>query len=271
MPRERVSGVELYYEESGTGSPVVLVHGFGLTARMWDLQVAALAPRYRVIVYDTRGQGRSEVLDDPERYSQPAMVEDLCGLLDHLGLDRAHIAGLSMGGGVALAFALAHPERVAGLAVCDAGAGSDDPADHAARLQRWHHRLQEGRIEAFADEALRDPLFADYAAGGPEAVRLLRQLFSANSARGLTHTLTGVLARRPALYTLRDRLAELSHPVLVVVGERDRPCLKVAEFLADTIPRAELVVIPGSGHLPNLEQPALFNAAFKGFLDRIED
>jgi pimeloyl-ACP methyl ester carboxylesterase len=271
MPCHRVNGVELYYEESGTGSPVVLVHGFGLTARMWDPQVAALAPRYRVIVYDARGQGRSEVPDDPEEYSQAAMVEDLLGLLDHLGLARAHIAGLSMGGGIALAFALAHPERVSGLAVCDAGAGSDDAADHVARLGRWRERLEEGGIEAFADEALRDALLADYVAHGSEAIHLLRRLLTANSARGLSRTLTGVLGRRPALYTLGDRLARLSHPVLVVVGERDRPCLRVANFLAGTIPRAELVIIPGSGHLPNLEQSALFNATLKGFLDRIED
>jgi len=271
MPRARVNGVELYYEESGTGPPVVLAHGFALTSRMWDPQVAALAPRYRVIVYDARGQGRSEVPDDPERYSQPEMVGDLLGLLDHLGLDRAHVGGLSMGGGVALAFALAHPERVAGLAVCDAGAGSDDPAGHAARLRRWRDSLERGGVEAFAEECLRDPLLADYAAQGPEAAGLLRRLVTANPARGLAHALTGVIGRRPAVYALEERLARLARPLLVIVGERDHPCRKVADFLARTVPRAELVVIPGSGHVTSLEQPAAFNAALGRFLDGIRD
>ena len=124
MPRVDVNGVSLYYEVTGHGPPLVLAHGFACGLRMWDPQVNALARSWRVVTYDVRGHGISEAPDDPAAYSQAISVADLRALLEHLKMRRAAVGGLSMGGNIALNFALAHPDMVTALIVADTGAGS---------------------------------------------------------------------------------------------------------------------------------------------------
>src|SRR5690242_2954992 len=115
MPLVELETIRLHYEEHGRGPTLVLAHGHACGVRSWDPQLRALVHQNRVIVYDARGHGLSEAPHEPSAYSQQHMVDDLCGLMDHLGLDTAAVAGLSMGGNVALNFALAHPERVSAL------------------------------------------------------------------------------------------------------------------------------------------------------------
>ena len=268
MPHAHVNGVSLYYEDAGLGRPLVLAHGFSATARMWEGQVAAFRDRYRVITYDARGQGRSEVPADPAAYSQPTMVEDLRQLIAHLHLDRPVVCGLSMGGNVALNMALAHPEVVAGVGVCGTGAGSEDPGAWAVMIQGWIDLLEGPGIEAFAEMYLADPILADYADRSPGARKLLWNAITSNTARGLALGLRGVVGRRPTVYSLRDRLAGLAMPATIVVGDRDHWCTQVSAFLAATIPGAELVEITDSGHMSNLEQPEQFDRALSGLLDR---
>lgn len=266
MPLADVNGVRLYYEARGEGRAVVLVHGFGCGIRSWDPQADALARAYRVIAYDVRGHGLSEAPADPAAYSQALSIEDLRGLLAHLGIARAAVIGLSMGGNIALNFALAHPTMVAALVVADTGAGSDGTADWNATAEGFAHVLDTGGMEAFADLAMASPLFARYAATAPEAERSLRACLMTHRARGLAHTARQVLAKRPTLYSLEDRLAALRVPTLLVVGEDDEPCRKVHDFMARTIPGARAVVLPGTGHLTNLESPAEFNTLVTRFL-----
>jgi pimeloyl-ACP methyl ester carboxylesterase len=266
MPLEPVNGTTLYYEVQGSGSPLVLIHGFACGLRMWDPQVAALAPRHRVLTYDARGHGWSEAPEASTAYSQALSVEDLRGLLLHLGIARAAIGGLSMGGGIALNFALAHPEVVSALVVADTGAGSDDPEAWAAQALALADVLDRGGIEAFADAAMANPLFARYAAQGPEAARFIRSCLMTHRARGLAHTAREVLAKRPTLYSLEPALRALRVPTLLIVGELDDPCVAVHRFLGDTIPGAQHVVLPGVGHLTNLEAADAFNTALRTFL-----
>jgi pimeloyl-ACP methyl ester carboxylesterase len=233
---------------------------------MWDGQAAALAPRRRVVTYDARGHGLSDAPDEASAYSQPTSVEDLRGLLDHLGVRRAAVGGLSMGGNVALTFAMTYPERVTALVVADTGAGSDDPAAWRAAAGAWADVLEGGGVEAFAEAALQNPLFARYAGRAPEAERFIRTCLMTHRARGLAHTAREVLAGRPSIYTLEARLRELRVPTLLIVGEHDEPCVTVHRFMAATIPGARSLVLPGVGHLTNLEAPAAFNAALRRFL-----
>lgn len=141
MPCVDVNGVSLYYEVTGHGPPLVLAHGFACGLRMWDPQVNVLARSWRVVTYDVRGHGISEAPDDPAAYSQAISVADLRALLEHLKMRRASVGGLSMGGNIALNFALAHPDMVTALIVADTGAGSDEAADWVARStpspMRW--------------------------------------------------------------------------------------------------------------------------------------
>jgi len=266
MPRVRLNGLSLYYEDTGRGSALVLAHGFACGLRMWDPQVKALARAWRVITYDVRGHGLSDAPDDAGRYSQPISIADLRALLEHLGLRRAAIGGLSMGGNIALNFALAYPEMTSALIVADTGAGSDDTADWVATVHDFAAALERAGLEAFTDAALSNPLFARYAAQSPAAERFIRSCLMTHRARGLAHTAREVLAKRPTIYSLGPRLRELRVPTLLIVGEHDAPCVPVHRFMAETIPGARLVVIPGAGHLTNLEAPSAFNRAVRSVL-----
>jgi pimeloyl-ACP methyl ester carboxylesterase len=266
MPRVDVNGVSLYHEVTGHGPPLVLVHGFACGLRMWDPQVKALARSWRVVTYDVRGHGISGAPDDWAAYSQAISVADLGGLLERLGLRRAAVGGLSMGGNIALNFALAHPERVTALVVADTGAGSDEAADWIATVHALADALERDGLEAFVDAALANPLFARYAARGPAAERFIRSCLMTHRARGLAHTGREVLAKRPSIYALAERLRALRVPTLLIVGEHDEPCVKVHRFMAETIPGARHLVIPSAGHLTNLEAPAAFNRAVARFL-----
>ncbi len=123
MPLAELENIRLYYEKHGRGPTLILAHGHACGVRSWDPQLRGLADHYRVVVYDARGHGLSEAPDDATAYSQQHMVDDLCELMDHLGLARVALGGLSMGGGVVLNFAFAHPDRVSALIVADTGAG----------------------------------------------------------------------------------------------------------------------------------------------------
>lgn len=270
MPVAPINGIGLYYEDTGSGRPIVLAHGFSATCRMWVPQIEAFRDRYRVIVYDARGQGRSEVPADPAVSSQPHMVEDLRGLLRYLGLERACVGGLSMGGNVALNFALAYPEVVEGLVICDTGAGSDEPDVWARKVREWVRILESEGIEAFARAYIGDPILAEFAAQGPDAREFLWTAITSNTAEGLARGLSGVVGNRPSVYSLRPRMEKLDTPTLVLVGDRDHWCTKVSRFVAETIPGAELVVITNSGHMTNLEQPMQFNDALGRLLSRVE-
>ncbi len=269
MPLAKANGISLYYEDVGRGRPLIWAHGFACGLRMWDPQVAALADRNRVITYDVRGHGASDVPEAPDAYSQPIVVEDLRDFLRHLGISRAVVGGLSMGGNIALNFALAFPDMVDGLIVCDTGAGSDNTEEWIANCEAWARLLEREGIEAFADVMLAHPLLARYAAQGPEAVRQMRSLVTTHRARGLAHTLSGVLARRPTIYSLEPKLRQLRIPTLLIVGELDEPCVKVHRFMGDAIAGSEQIVIKGVGHMTNLEDPATFNAVVTQFLLRV--
>jgi len=266
VPCVSANGVSLYYEITGDGPPLVLVHGFACGLRTWDPQVKALARSWQVVTYDVRGHGISEAPVDPAAYSRQISVADLRALLGHLEIPRAVLGGLSMGGNIALNFALAYPEMVSALIVADTGAGSDETANWVATVHAFADALERDGLEAFADAALSNPLFARYVGQGPAAERFIRSCLVTHRARGLAHTAREVLAKRPPIYALAPRLRELAVPTLLIVGEHDEPCVKVHRFMGDTIPGARHRVFPGVGHLSNLEAPAAFNRAVTSFL-----
>jgi pimeloyl-ACP methyl ester carboxylesterase len=261
-----VNGIRLYYEVTGKGRPLVFVHGFGCGIRSWDPQVAALSRTHRIITYDVRGHGLSDAPAEATAYSQATSIEDLRQLLDVLRIRRTALAGLSMGGNIALNFALKHPERVSALVIADTGAGSDEHPDWVATTHAFAAALDSGGTEAFADMAMASPLFAAFCSKGPAAQRFIRSCLMTHRARGIAHTAREVLAKRPRIYELAAQLAKLSVPTLLIVGDGDDPCLKIHDFMARTIPGARAIVLRGTGHLSNLESPAAFNAAVSRFL-----
>jgi pimeloyl-ACP methyl ester carboxylesterase len=266
MPLVALENIRLYYEEHGSGPALVLAHGHACGVRSWDPQLRGLTNRYRVIVYDARGHGLSEAPAEPSAYSQQHMVDDLCGLMDHLGLTTAALGGLSMGGNVVLNFAFAHPERVSALILADTGAGSDNTERMIARSLEGADLLDNKGIEAYVDWAMSHPAFARFASRGAEEERFIRSCLMTNRAHGLALSTRGVQAKRPPIYALEPQLRRLEMPVLLIAGEHDEACLPVHAFMSRTIPKATHHVLPAAGHVTNLETPEGFNRLVTEFL-----
>jgi pimeloyl-ACP methyl ester carboxylesterase len=233
-------GVRISYQvfgPPGGGTPLLLTHGFSASSAMWQPNIAALAAARPVITWDLRGHGRSDAPDDLAAYSAEACVADMAALLDACGIARVVAGGLSLGGYLSLEFCLAHPDRVAGLVLCDTGPGYR--RDEAR--QRWNDRAIAiaGRLE-------RDP------DGDPRG--------------GLARAARGLLTQRDA--RVIDELPGITVPALVLVGARDQDYLGAAEYLAAKLPRAGHAVIPEAGHVCNADQPDLFSQQVLAFLDQ---
>jgi pimeloyl-ACP methyl ester carboxylesterase len=244
-------GVPIYYEQSGDrngGLPVLLSHGFAASSQMWQPNIGALSAGRPVITWDLRGHGRSGAPDDPAQYSQEASLADMAGVLDACGVARVVAAGLSLGGYLSLAFYQACPARVAALVLCDTGPGyrSDE-----AR-QGWNDRAaaQAARLQRDGLAALGD---------SPET-----RAAGHRSAAGLAHAARGILTQRDA--AVMESLPSITVPTLVLVGDRDRPFLAAAGYMAAKIPGAVHAVIPDAGHASNIDQPDLFNQQVLAFL-----
>ena len=266
MPYEEVNGVRLYYEVYGQGDWLVLVHEFSGCAKSWEPQLAVFAQRYRVLVYNCRGYPPSTVPTDLGDYSQELSIEDLRQLMERLDVRRPFLGGFSMGGSIALNFALAYPDRVRALILAGTGTGSADKAQFAREFGPIAERFEREGVQKVAEDYLRSPTRIQLLRKNPAMWKKLYTEFLALSATGLAHTLRGVQLRRPTMYELRDRLPALRVPTLVIVGDEDAPALDASRFLAATLPDATLVVLPETGHTLNLEEPSRFNGAVLDFL-----
>ena len=272
MPTFSSDGVDIHYQVSGQGYPLVWSHEFAGDIDSWEPQVNFFSRRYQVITYCHRGYPPSGVPDDPAAYSQGHQVEDLFRLLQHLGIQQAYISGLSMGGTVAISFAIAHPEMCRALIVASAGAGSDS-RDREQMVASW---------QALSDSMLAEGMekFADGYARGPERVQFLRKDpvgwakfhagLAAHSALGSALTFRGVQMKRPTIYELENHLRRIKVPTLVVIGDEDTPCVEPAIFMKRSIPACGLAVFPQSGHTINLEEPDLYNRTVLDFLATVE-
>ena len=274
MPHVRTDdGVRLHLEEAGAGFPVLFAHEFAGDHRSWEPQVRALSRRYRCIAYGARGYPPSDVPGDPAAYSQERAVADVIAVLDGLGIERAHVVGLSMGGFATLHLGLRHPERARSLVVAATGYGAQPERREAFRAE------SEAIADAFANEGAAE--VAKRYAVGPARVQFQNKdprgwaefaaQLAEHSSEGAALTMRGVQAARPSLYDLTDGLRALDVPTLIVVGDEDEGCLEPALMLKRTIPVSGLAVVPQTGHTINLEEPELFNALLARFFADVEN
>jgi pimeloyl-ACP methyl ester carboxylesterase len=264
-------GVTLHAEETGAGEPLVFIHEFAGDHRSWEPQVRHFSAGYRCVTYAARGYPPSDVPTDLEAYSQARAVTDAVAVLDGLGIDRAHLVGLSMGGFTALHLVLGHPDRVSSAVVAGAGYGAQPERADAFRA--------ESMITAAAFAAEGAAKVAERYAVGPARVQFQNKnprgwaefaaALAGHSSLGSALTMRGVQAARPSLYALTDELAKVRTPVLVVTGDEDEGCLEPALMLKRTIPTAGLAVLPRTGHTANLEEPDVFNQAVDKFLTTV--
>jgi len=250
----------------------VFVHEFAGDMRSWEQQVRAFSRRYRCITFNARGYPPSDVPGGVESYSQMRAAEDIRDVIDGLGLGKAHVVGLSMGGFAALHFGLKFADRAHSLVLAGAGYGAEKAkadefrAGALASAAQFEALGAEKFSHIYGMAAARIPLLVKDPRGWEEHRRILGE----HSSLGAALTLRGVQAQRPSIYDFEAGMRAMTLPVLIVSGDEDDHCLQPAIFMKRHIPASGLVVLPKVGHAINLEEPALFNAAVADFLAQVE-
>ena len=275
MPTAKIASstgpIGLHYEETGQGFPLIWCHEFGGDLRSWEPQVRYFSRRYRVVTWNYRGFPPSEVPKDPAAYSVEIFVEDLRGLMKHLGLARAHVGGLSLGGGVALNFGIRHPELASSLIIAGAGSGTVDRENFLKNAEQSAVLYQREGAVAKQRTFAETPTRKGFASKDPRGwAEFLRNVLD-HSGLGSALTTRGVMIKRKTIFELEPELKKLQVPSLIVVGDQDEPCLEPGLFMKRHIPHAGLVVMPMTGHTANIEEPALFNQTVAEFLTSIEN
>ena len=274
MPKIPVNGVNLYYEEAGSGTPLLFLHEFAGDYRSWEPQMRFFARRYRCVTTSYRGYPPSDVPDDPSAYSQDILLDDVLGLMDALDIDKAHICGLSIGANSAVFLGVRDPARCLSLVVAGGGHGSvrdaldreDFERDFTVRAERL---LQEGMATVggeHAEKPNRQPMKKKDPRGWAE----FRDQLIEHDPMGSAYMGLGVPLKRPNFYNIEDDLRRMDVPTLIIVGDQDDNCIEGSLFLKQALPRAGLAMFPMSGHLLPIEEPDLFNRMVLEFLTLAE-
>jgi pimeloyl-ACP methyl ester carboxylesterase len=266
MPKIKApDGVSLYYDEVGTGTPVVFVHEFAGDYRTWEPQMRYFARSHRCVTFSQRGYPPSDIPNDAASYGQDIARGDVVAVMDALGIAKAHVVGHSMGAYTALHVGIRHPERCISVTAAGCGWGSlPDPAARAAmRAQAAENAKMftaKGMAAAaviYTDTPSRHPQKHKDPRGFDEFVRMLAE----HSAEGHSLTMASLQSKRPTLWDMEADLKRFSVPLLVICGDEDETCLDGSVFLKRKAPTAALLVIPRSGHTITSEEPAAVNAA----------
>ncbi|WP_165405396.1 alpha/beta fold hydrolase [Bradyrhizobium genosp. SA-3] len=265
-------GMKLHVEEAGEGTPILFIHEFGGNHDSWEPQLRYFSRRHRCTTYAARGYPPSDVPDSLEAYSQAIAADDAVAVLDGLGIDKAHIVGLSMGGFCTVHFGLRTPERALSLTVAGAGYGCEKEFEDYFRgvslevADNFEKRGAKEFSKIYALGASR----VQFQNKDPRGWKEFADRLATHSDRGAANTMRGVQARRPSFYDLEDGLKKMMVPTLVIVGDEDDHCLQPGIFLKKTIPACGLSVFPRTGHTLNLEEPAAFNALLAEFIAQVE-
>ena len=267
MPYAERDGVKIYFEETGSGAPILFLHEYGGDKRSWEPQVRHFSRDHRCIVMCARGYPPSDMPDDETLYGQDHANADAIAVMDAAGLEQAVVIGLSMGAYTGLRLAIHHADRVQELVAASGGAGSPKAGEKLFREEAF------ALSEKYLDEGI---MLADTFANGPTRTQLkrkdirgweeFRDQLAEHPAIGAAYTLRHVQGGRPSLYDFEDAFKACRVPTLLMVGDEDDVCLDVIVWLKRAMPTAGLRVFPKSGHLINLEDPATFNAEIDDFL-----
>jgi 3-oxoadipate enol-lactonase len=259
-----VRGIEIAYDDVGSGPSVVLLHGYPFNRSMWREQVEELKQNHRVIIPDLRGHGESAVTPGPA--TMQSMAYDVASLLETLNISRATIGGLSMGGYVALAFYRLFPLRVRSLVLADTRSQADTEEAKQGREQQAEKAVAEG-MEGIADALLPKLLAPETVAERPEIVKRLREMMVETDPEGAAAALRGMVARQDQTSFLSRIIA----PTLIITGSKDALTpVADAELMHREIGGSRLQIIEGAGHVSNLERPEEFNRALVKFLSDVE-
>ena len=271
MPYAQSQGVRLYYEETGSGTPILFIHEYGGDHRSWEDQVRYFGRGWRCIVWSARGYPPSDCPEDENLYGQDLFERDAVAVLDAAGVTKAHVVGLSMGGYTALMLAARHQGRLISCVAAGAGSGglrANRPQFVAESLARAAEFERLGRVDA--ETYGLGPARVQLQNKDPIGWRTFMAHLAERPAHAAARTLRRVQAGRAALDDLEGELKGIAVPVLLLVGDEDEPCLDVNLWLKRLLPNARLGILPASGHCINLEEPALFNGLVEAFLADVE-
>jgi len=262
-----VGGIRMHWREVGHGPrTVVFIHGFPFDGSLWDDQLDRMPRRWRLLAPDLRGFGRSQMGPVEGPLTMERFADDLALWLDHLGIERTTLCGLSMGGYVAFAFWRRHRHRVGALVLCATRAGADSGEAREGRKAMAELVRKKG-AGAVAETMIPKLLAPGTPQARPEVVERLRRMIEAQPAESIARAAEGMALREDST----ELLPTIDVPVLVIAGTEDGVApLEEAERIRDGIPDARLVQISGAGHLPNMEQPGAFDTALTHFLEAIE-
>jgi 3-oxoadipate enol-lactonase len=260
----RLKDIEMEYEERGEGKPLLLVHGFPLSRMMWEPQISSLSEYARVLAPDLRGHGGST--STPGAYSMDLFASDLHEFLGQMGItEPVVLAGLSMGGYICFAFLRKYPERVAGLILAATRAAPDTEQGKQARDEMAAKAVEEGP-GSVAEKMLPKMMAPGTYEDQPGLVDKIKSIMGTTSVNGMRGALLG-MKDRPDSY---DTLTQFRGPTLILHGEDDQLIPpSEAEAMQAVLSEAKLIMIPGAGHMLNLEQPDIFNRAAAAFLSSI--
>jgi pimeloyl-ACP methyl ester carboxylesterase len=262
----------LSYEETGMGRPVIFVHEFAGDLRSWEPQMRHFGRRYRCIAFNARGYPPSDVPESPSSYSQTLAADDIKAVLDHLGIEQAHIVGLSMGAFAVLHLGFRHPHRALSLCIAGCGYGAE-PTQRArfrAEAAATAELIKSANMPAFAKKYAYGPTRVQFENKDPRGFAEFQRLLAEHSALGSSNTQLGVQRERPSLYDLVEDMKRLTVPTLVLFGDEDWPCLLPGVLMKQNIPSSALSVMPNCGHTINIEAPDEFNRILGEFLAQVD-
>jgi pimeloyl-ACP methyl ester carboxylesterase len=251
MPTVDRGGVNIHYEIRGNGPSILVTHGFAASSHVFEATTTAVDNAHRLITWDIRGHGRSDYPNDENQYSVPLAIGDMVAILDTVDVDHAVLLGHSLGGYLSLELQRTHPDRVTALVLVGAGPGYKRPDTRDG----WNKMA-----ERFAAE-----LESKGLAGLPDSAEVRADVH--RSADGLVKAARGILRQHDD--RVLASLPTITVPVLIVVGERDKPFLASSEYMQAKIPDASLAIIPGAGHAPMITHPDEFHAQIRTFLNRL--
>lgn len=265
-------GVRLYYEEAGTGTPIVFVHEFSGDLRSWEPQIQYFSRRYRCVAFNARGYPPSDVPTRTSSYAPDIAVNDIAAIMRHLKLRRAHIMGCSMGSQSTLHFGLTYPRQAITLTAIGAGSGSNfsSRAEQKRAAEENARRYEQDGLEVVLERLRKAPNRVRLKRKNPRAWDDFGRRFLEHSAQGCANIQRGVQARRPSLTKLEREFNALAVPTHLIVGDEDTAAVDASLFVKRVCPAASLTVVAATGHLVNIEEPELLNGLTEKFYALVE-
>jgi 3-oxoadipate enol-lactonase len=264
--------VRLYFEEAGSGMPILFLHEFAADHTNWGPQMRYFSRGHRCIAYSARGYTPSDVPPSAEVYTYKHFYTDALAVLDHLGIDKAHFVGLSMGAYSSLQIGLNAPQRALSMTLAGVGSGSElDNLDNWRKqcLANAEQFKTLGSVEV-AKVTREAPSRIPFLVKDPRGHADFYAALARHDAKGSANTMRGFQSGRPSIYTMTEEIRKVSTPALIICGDEDDSCVGPSLFLKKHLAAAGLAMFPKSGHVLNLEEPALFNETVERFITLVE-